>query len=98
MELKQGQKNPLVEAASNIDIFAGRRQRDPREVELDEMRGPVVAEDWHDDPRIAPQAADPAKDVEASNPDGSFEAFLHMFGGPPPRPPEANGAEVNGSG
>lgn len=87
MDLKQGQKNPLVEAVKGIDIYAG---KDPREAELDELRGPVVAEDWHDDPRLAPQAADPAKEVEASNPDGSFEAFMHMFSGPPPRP------EVNG--
>lgn len=89
MDLKQGQKNPLVEAVSNIDIFGG---KDERERELERMRGPVVAEDWHDDPRLAPVAADPAKEVEASNPDGSFEAFLQMFGGPPP-PPNGDGGD-----
>lgn len=87
MDLKQGQKNPLVEAVHHIDIFGG---RDEREAELDKIRGPKVADDWHDDPRFAPQPA--TAEAEASNPQGSFEAFTRMFGGPPPSP---NG-EVNG--
>ena len=80
---KTGGKNPLVELAQSIDIMG-----DPRDAELDAMRGEKVADDWHDDPRLAQQAADPAHGVEASNAAGSFEAFTAMLGGamsPPPR-------------
>lgn len=73
-----GGRNPLVDAALELSIFG---ERSEAERELDEIRGPMVARDVKDDPRISPQAADPNKGVEASNPDGSFEAFFAMFGG-----------------
>jgi hypothetical protein len=73
-----GGKNPLVEAAREIDIFAGQHD-DERQKELDRIRGDVVAEDWRDDPRFAPVAASPDAGVEASNPAGSFENFMRAF-------------------
>jgi hypothetical protein len=57
-------ENPLVEAVRAISIFgegeAGGRQRTPEEIELDAMRGPVVAQNWKDDPRLSPAAKDRA--------------------------------------
>lgn len=84
---KTGGRNPLVDAAQDLDIFGGRR---PEDEELDAIRGEKVADRIEDDPRFAPVKADPAKGVEASNPDGSFEAMIRMFGdggmGPPAMP------------
>lgn len=87
---KHGGRNPLVDAAQELDIFGTKTQRDR---ELDELRGEVVAADWKDDPRLQrPVAADPVNGVEASNPDGSFEAFMGMMGGGPrPAMPQVNG-------
>jgi len=73
---KTGGKNPLVELAMDIDVFA--------QPALDAIRGEKVADDWRDDPRVAPQPADPDTGQEASNAAGSFEAFLGAFGAPPP--------------
>lgn len=83
---KHGGKNPLVEAARELDILAGTRH-DPRQAELDAMRGPKVADRLEDDPRFAQVAADPARGVEAGNAAGSMEAFMTMFGAPPPGGP-----------
>lgn len=74
----KGNRNPLVEMATNIDIFAGRTQEDQ---ELERIRGPRVADRIEDDPRFAPIPAQPDKGVEASNAEGSYEAFQAMFGG-----------------
>jgi hypothetical protein len=78
-----GGRNPLVELAASIDIFGGKT---PEEQELDRIRGPRVADHVEDDPRFGKVAADPDKGVEADNGQGSFEAFMTMFGGPPPVP------------
>jgi hypothetical protein len=77
----QNGKNPLVEAAREIDIFAGSSPEHlARERELDELRGEVVAADWRDDPRLQkPVAADPERGIEAANADGSFESFMRAF-------------------
>jgi hypothetical protein len=75
-----GGRNPLVEAASAIDIFG------KADAELDRIRGPKVADRVEDDPRIGMTRADPDKGVDAANSAGSFEAFMTAFGGPPPVP------------
>lgn len=80
---RHGGKNPLVELAASIDIFGG---KSPEERELDRIRGPKVADSVQDDPRFGKVAADPAAGVEADNGQGSYEAFLTAFGGPPPVP------------
>lgn len=78
---KHGGKNPLVEAAREIDIFAGARGNGEQS-ELDKLRGEKVADRLEDDPRFTVKtAADPEQGVEAANGDGSFEAMLRMFGG-----------------
>ena len=76
-----GGRNPLVDLAQSLDILGGKTQD---ERELDEMRGPRVADRWEEDPRLQasrPVAADPAHGIEASNPDGSFEALIRLMGG-----------------
>jgi len=83
MNLGKGEVNPLIEQAARIDFLGS------PDTELDDIRGEKVADDWRKDPRLAPQAADPAQGVEASNAEGSFEAFMTMFGAQP---------GVNGSG
>jgi hypothetical protein len=80
---KHGGRNPLVELAQSIDILG---KKTDEERELDAMRGPVVAENWEDDPRLSKVAADPEQGVDASNGAGSYEAFLAMMGAPPPVP------------
>jgi hypothetical protein len=82
---KHGGRNPLVELAASLDIFA---TRSPEERELDRIRGPKVADRLEDDARFARVAADPAAGVEASNAAGSYEGFAAMFGAaaPPPVP------------
>lgn len=55
----KGRTNPLVEAVKDISIFGEGRERTPEEEELDRMRGPVVAADYRDDPRL--QAEPPGK-------------------------------------
>ena len=78
---KTGGRNPLVELAQSLDILGGKTQA---ERELDEMRGPKVADRIEDDPRLQtarPVAADPAAGVDAANPEGSFEAMLRLLGG-----------------
>lgn len=76
----QNGKNPLVEAAKDIDIFGGQSAYErEREAELDAMRGEKVADDWRDDPRLQQAAADPESGVEASNAAGSFESFMKSF-------------------
>jgi hypothetical protein len=77
---KHGGRNPLLDAAGDIDIFG------KAESELDAIRGPKVADRLEDDPRLGYAKADPEKGVEAANSAGSFEAFMTMFGGPPPIP------------
>lgn len=80
---KTGGRNPLVDAAQDLDILGG-GARSEAERELDEMRGPMVARRAEDDPRLQmawPVAADPEAGVEASNPAGSFEGFLTLMGG-----------------
>ena len=91
MNLEGGKKNPIVAAAQEIDFLPPQGQLS----ELDKLRGEKVADDWRDDPRLAPQAADPAKGDEASNADGSFEAFMNMFGGNAPLS-AMNGGEGSG--
>lgn len=78
---KTGGKNPLVELAQSIDVFA--------QPGTDAIRGEKVADDWRDDPRVAAQPADPDTGQEASNAAGSMEAFFGMLGGPPPPTPAA---------
>lgn len=80
---KTGGKNPLVELAQSIDILGG---KSPEEQELDRIRGEKVADRIEDDPRFAKVAADPDTGTEAANGQGSYEAFLMAFGGPPPMP------------
>ena len=77
---KTGGRNPLVDLAQSLDILGGKTDA---ERELDEMRGPRVADRAEDDPRLQlkPVAADPEHDVEAANPAGSFEAMIRMLGG-----------------
>jgi hypothetical protein len=88
IDFKQsGGRNPLVELAQSIDILGGQTDA---ERELEAMRGPVVAQNWRDDPRFGQVAADPEHGVEAANSPGSFEAFAAMFGGLP-SPPGQNG-------
>jgi hypothetical protein len=87
---EHGGRNPLVDMAQQLDILGGRGERD---AELDAIRGEKVADDWRDDPRLAPVAADPAKGVEAANPSGSFEAMIAMFGGGMGGPPAMPGIE-----
>lgn len=79
---KTNGRNPLVELAQSIDILA------PPSA-LDQLRGERVADDWQDDPRLAPRVpADPESGVEAANSPGSYEAFAAMFGAQrPPGPP-----------
>lgn len=82
---KHGGRNPLADAALEIDIFGGDSERDAMERELDKIRGEKVADRIEDDPRLKasrPVAADPGTGVEASNPVGSFEIFQKMMGGP----------------
>lgn len=86
---RHGGRNPLVEMAQALDIMGG---QDPREAELDRIRGPKVADRIEDDPRFGKVQADPERGVEAANAEGSFEAFMTKFGGPPP------GAGGNGHG
>jgi hypothetical protein len=49
-------ENPLLEAvrAISIDGTGSVRKLTPEERELEEMRGPVVAADYRDDPRLNP--------------------------------------------
>jgi hypothetical protein len=77
---KTGGRNPLVDMAQQLD-FTGAKSDAERE--LDELRGPRVADRIEDDPRLQlrPVAADPDTGTEAANPDGSFEAMIRMFGG-----------------
>jgi hypothetical protein len=81
MDLKGGEKNPIVAAAQEIDFMPSPGALS-KLGELDKLRGEKVADDWHDDPRLAPQPA--GADKDASNADGSFEAFMNMFGGNAP--------------
>jgi hypothetical protein len=79
---KHGGRNPLVDAAQDISIFAGAspRERQELELELEAMRGEKVADDWRDDPRLQkPVPADPERGVEAANAAGSFEGFMKFF-------------------
>jgi hypothetical protein len=84
MELKQGQKNPMLEAALAISLTGEMSPEEAeRERELDAMRGEKVADDYRDDPRLKKEQmvlADPVKGVEASNPSGSFEALMGGWG------------------
>lgn len=98
MDLKKGERNPLLEAAKAIS-FTGEKSRE--ELELEAMRGPVVAADWRDDPRL--QTEDPAKRAQfvrvgpeeddvvprwVVDPDipqampGSYEALMSGWSGP----------------
>lgn len=83
MELKKGQKNPMLEAAMAISIL--KQEPTPEERELDEMRGEKVADRLEDDPRFKQNQRIEAhwEDgawVEASNPVGSFEALMGGWG------------------
>ena len=78
MDLKQGQANPMMNAALAISIMP--EEKTPEEQALDEMRGEKVADRVEDDPRFSMVMADPVKGVEASNPAGSYEALLGGWG------------------
>lgn len=80
MDLDKGKKNPLIEAVTQIDVFG---LPDTIDKDLEAMRGERVADNWEDDPRFSKAQADPDKGIEAANPPGSMEAFLHSFGVPP---------------
>jgi hypothetical protein len=84
---KHGGRNPLVELAAAIDITGSRTEE---ERQLDALRGEQVAADWRDDPRLQQVAADPEQGVEAANAQGSYEAFMTMFGAPPPAAPNGH--------
>lgn len=73
---RKGGRNPLVDLAQEISIFG-----DPRDAELERMRGERVADRLEDDPRFQQVAADPDKGVEAANGTGSFEALMAGWGG-----------------
>jgi hypothetical protein len=92
---KTGGRNPLVDAAMEIDIFGGRSERD---ILLDQIRGEKVADRAEDDPRISKVAADPKAGVEAANPSGSFEAMLRMFSGGARPAMDTDIAKSNGGG
>jgi hypothetical protein len=64
-----------------MDIAITGRRRSPEEEELERMRGERVADSIEEDARFARVAADPAKDIEAANGQGSFEGFMSAFGG-----------------
>lgn len=73
---EEGSKT-MFNAVEKINILGGSKvARDPREIELDDMRGERVADSIKDDPRFSMVKADPDKGVEASNPGGSFEALM----------------------
>lgn len=92
MELKQGQPNPMLDAAQAISIFGA--ELTPEEKALEEMRGPVVAADWRDDPRfkspkesrtdlvtmndgeVMPRWLVEGDDAAADNITGSFEHLM----------------------
>lgn len=80
---KTGGRNPLLDLAMDIDIFG---EKSAAEKELDAIRGPKVADSIEDDARFGPTAANPDTGQEADNGQGSYEAFMAMFGGPPPMP------------
>lgn len=96
MELKQGDKNPLLEAAQAISITGGKT---PEEIELEALRGEKVADDWRDDPRFAKPAKEDrtelvttgdgqemprwlveGDDVAGENDKGSYEALMQGWG------------------
>ena len=84
---RTGGRNPLVELAQSIDILAAPG-------DLDQLRGERVADNWEDDPRLAPRvSADPENGVEAANSPGSYEAFAAMFGAQLPSGPPPGGEE-----
>jgi hypothetical protein len=80
---RHGGRNPLFDLAQAISILG---EKSDAERELDAMRGEKVADRIEDDPRLGKVAADPEQGVEADNGQGSYEAFMTMFGGPPPMP------------
>jgi hypothetical protein len=96
---KTGGRNPLVDMAQELDLLGGKSARDR---ELDAIRGEKVADRAEDDPRLQlkPVPADPAKGVEAANPQGSFEAMIRMLGGGmgPPAMPGIEQAAEGGDG
>lgn len=77
---EHGGRNPLVDLAASLSILPT-----AEDIELAKMRGEKVADRLEDDPRFGKVAADPASGVEAANGQGSFEAFMGMFGAPPPQ-------------
>jgi hypothetical protein len=80
---KTGGRNPLLDLAMDIDIFG---EKSEEQKALDAMRGEKVADRVEDDPRFGKIAANPDTGQEADNGQGSYEAFMTMFGGPPPMP------------
>jgi len=92
---KTGGRNPLVDAALAIDALGGRTAE---ELELDAIRGERVADRVEDDPRFAPQPADPEHGAEASNADGSFERLMQLMGGGSRPPMPDINSRVNGDG
>lgn len=93
---KSGGRNPIVDAAMRIDIFA----KEDGSKDLDELRGEKVADRPEEDSRLQtarPVAADPRAGVEAANPEGSYESMMRLFGGGP-RPAMPDLQEANGSG
>ena len=77
---KTGGRNPLVELAQSLDILGGRARPSGS---WTRCGGRKVADRAEDDPRLQlkPVAADPERGVEASNPEGSFEAMIRLMGG-----------------
>jgi hypothetical protein len=96
MELKKGERNPMLDAAQSISFF--KKPSTPEEVELDKMRGERVADRLEDDPRFKPQKEDrtalipmndgtqmprwllEGDDVADTNPDGSYERLMGGWG------------------
>lgn len=92
-----GQKK-LVDLAQKIDILGSSKQ--PKS-ELDAIRGEKTADNWKDDPRLAPIPARPDEGQEASNAAGSFEALMAGWGNggrPAFDSNPANATNANGDG
>lgn len=56
MDLKKGQKNPIMEAAMELSVLPPATTREPEEWE--KMRGEKVADRIEDDPRFFPKKED----------------------------------------
>lgn len=96
MELKKGERNPMLDAAQSISFLA--MPKSAEEKALDEMRGGRVADRIEDDPRFKPKKEDrtglvtmndgqqmprwlvEGDDVADQNATGSYEQLMGGWG------------------